>query len=81
MEDIPTGMVGKEVPPANYAVFTYHGPISGLAAYFQFIYGDWLPTSEYKMDPTMSCDFERYAEKMTDMENAVVEIWVPVVKK
>src|SRR5579872_2356141 len=37
--DIPTGMTAKEIPAANYAVFTYHGPIDGLHDFFGFIYG------------------------------------------
>ena len=81
LNDIPAGMVGKDVAAANYAVFTYRGSISGLPKFFQFIYGDWLPASGYKMDPAMMCDFERYPEPVTDMENALVEIWVAVVEK
>ena len=80
MEDIPEGMVGKEVSESDYAVFTYRGSLAGLPKFFQFIYGDWLPTSGYKMNPTLACDFERYPEPVKDMENALVEIWVAVVK-
>lgn len=79
--DIPEGMKLRDIPAANYAVFSYEGPMSKLPEFFGFIYGQWIPASEYKMDPALSLDYERYPEKMTDMENARLEIWVPVVKK
>ncbi len=80
LENIPEGMTGKTVPTANYAVFTYRGPMSGLPAYFQYIYNEWLPTSGYKLDPAIMGDFERYTERMTDMNSAHVEVCLPVVK-
>ena len=79
--DIPAGMKVKEVPEANYAVFNYQGPMGNLHDFFGYIYGQWMPASEYKMDNRLSLDFERYPEKMTDMQNANLEIWVPIVKK
>jgi len=78
--NLPEGIKGKQVPAADYAVFTHRGPISALPQVFSEIYGKWMPTSGYKMDPAVSADFEYYPEPMTDHENALVEIWVPVVK-
>jgi AraC family transcriptional regulator len=78
---IPEGIKAKDIPKADYAVFTYQGPIDNLHNFFQFIYGEWLPASGYSMDPKLSLDFERYPEKMMDMQNAKLEIWVPVVKE
>jgi AraC family transcriptional regulator len=77
---IPTGMTSKTIPAAEYAVFTYHGSLAEIPQFFQYIYGEWMPSSGYKMDPALSLDFERYPEPVTDMHNAKVEIWVPVVK-
>ncbi len=78
--DIPSGMASKEIPAADYAVFTYHGPITGLHEFFGFIYAEWMPKSGYSMDPKLSLDFERYPERVMDMNAAKIEIWVPVVK-
>jgi AraC family transcriptional regulator len=78
--DIPAGMVAKEIPAANYAVFTYHGPIAGLHEFFGFIYAEWMPKSGYSMDPKLSLDFERYPERVMDMNQAQIEIWVPIIK-
>lgn len=77
--NLPDGIKGKQVPAANYAVFTHQGPISALPQVFRAIYGEWMPTSGYKMDPVISADFEYYPQPMTDHENALIEIWVPVV--
>ncbi|MFI5200863.1 MAG: GyrI-like domain-containing protein [Candidatus Kapaibacterium sp.] len=79
-EDIPAGMTGKEIAAANYAVFTYNGPIDGLHEFFGFIYGEWMPKSGYSMDPKLSLDFEYYSEPNMDMSNVRVEIWVPIEK-
>jgi AraC family transcriptional regulator len=80
LADIPGGMTSKHIPSANYAVFTYQGPIVGLHDFFEYIYEKWLPASGYSMDPNLSLDFERYPEPMMDMDNAQIEIWVPVTQ-
>lgn len=77
---IPEGMKVKDIAAGNYAVFTYEGSLAEIPKFFQFVYGEWLPSSGYTMDPALSLDFERYPEPVTDMHNAKVEIWVPVVK-
>ncbi|MEP7235525.1 MAG: GyrI-like domain-containing protein [Ignavibacteriota bacterium] len=79
--NIPAGMKGKEIPAANYAVFSYRGALSGLHDFFGFIYGEWMPKSGYSMDPKLSLDFECYNEPVMDMNDAQVEIWVPIVKE
>jgi AraC family transcriptional regulator len=81
LTDIPEGMTAKVIPEADYAVFTHRGPIDNLHDSFRYIYETWMPNSGYKMDPEVSGDFERYPAPLTDMQNALVEIHVPVVKK
>lgn len=80
VENLPEGAKSKQVPAADYAVFTHRGSISALPKVFGEIYGKWMPTSGYKMDPSVSADFEYYPESVKDHENAWVEIWVPIVK-
>ncbi len=77
---IPAGMKSKEIPAANYAVFTYEGPVSGIHEFFGFIYGEWMPKSGFSMDPKLSLDFEHYSEPNMDMDHVHLEIWVPIVK-
>lgn len=78
--EIPPGMVTKEIPAANYAVFRKRGSLEELPQFFGYIYNSWLPTSGYNMDSNVMGDFERYPEEVTDMQNALVEIWIPVTK-
>ncbi|HEY3876309.1 MAG TPA: GyrI-like domain-containing protein [Candidatus Kapabacteria bacterium] len=77
---IPAGMKSKEIAAANYAVFAYEGPLDRLHDFFDYIYSEWMPKSGYSMDPKLSLDFERYPERVMDMNAAKLEIWVPVVK-
>ena len=80
-DNLPEGMKAKEVPAAEYAVFSYQGPISDLPKFFGYIYAEWMPASGFKMDPQVSSDFEFYSEPMKDMNDAKLEVWVPIVKK
>lgn len=80
LSDIPAGMVGKEVPAANYATFRYQGPVAGISTFFRYIYDEWLPASGYKLDPNINGDFER-PQPHGDNGEADEEIWLPVVGK
>jgi AraC family transcriptional regulator len=80
-ENVPVGMTSREFPASTCARFRYNGPMQELHDFFLYIYGEWLKGSDYDTDPTMPCDFERYPEKMTDMNNASLEVWLPVVPK
>lgn len=80
LSDIPAGMVGRAVPAANYAVFSYRGPVAGISAFFRYIYDEWLPASGSVLDPAVNADFER-PQPHGDTEDAVEEIWLPVVKR
>ncbi len=81
LKNIPAGMVGKEIPAANYAVFRYNGAISGIHDFFGYIYQNWMPNSGYSMDPKLSLDFEHYSEPNMNMNDVHLEIWVPIVKE
>lgn len=62
-------------------MFTHRGPSSGIAPLFRHIYDTWLPSSEYILDPAVQGDFERYAERITDLANIASEIYIPVARK
>lgn len=47
--DLPPGMESIAVK-GLYAVFTYKGPPSQAAAFYQHIHAVWLPTSGYQLD-------------------------------
>jgi AraC family transcriptional regulator len=81
VEDVPAGMVVKEIPPATYAVFTHHGPLFGvehdLSATYCAIYQQWLPRSGYTHAGTPS--FEWYDERFIFGDaRSEMDIYVPI---
>lgn len=77
---IPEGMEGFELPGGLYAVFLYTGAASEGAKVFQYIFGEWLPASEYVLDdrPHFEILGEKYKNDSPDSEE---EIWIPVKLK
>ena len=74
----PVDMVSKVVPAARYAVFTHKGKLDGLQETLRYIWGEWLPRSEY--DPAGTPDFELYDERFElDSEESALDLYIPVV--
>lgn len=79
-DDIPEGMVSADVPEAYYAVFTHKGPISKFMESIKFVFGEWLPNSEYTLTGTP--ELEIYDERFNaESENSECDICLPVRKK
>lgn len=80
-EYIPDGMEEKLLAGGKYAVFTHIGPVKTFVETSNYIYSEWLPASEYKLDAR--AHFERLGEKFYGPEHpeSEEEIWVPVRKK
>ena len=64
VEDVPAGMVMRQVPAHKYAVFTHVGALDKLRDTYNYIYQVWLPKSGYK--PLGGLDFEYYNEDFKD---------------
>lgn len=79
-EEIPEGLEQLVIPRGQYAVFHYKGNPSEAAKTFQYIYGVWLPGSEYEMDdrPYFALMGEKYKGEHPDSEE---EFWVPIKNK
>ena len=77
LEDVPEGMTGVEIPARTYAVFTYSGGLGpNLPKTMQFIFGDWLPNSDYELD---GVDFEYYDDRFDpETGTGTFYIYVPV---
>jgi AraC family transcriptional regulator len=70
-QDIPQGMVYREVPEHKYAVFTHHGKLDKLGETYEYIYNTWLPQSGYQVHPSkydMEVYDERYIHQSDDSE-------------
>jgi len=77
---VPDGMEKLIVPEGLYAVFHYKGKPSKAQETFQYIFGTWLPNSEYKMDarPYFALMGEKYKGGSLESEE---EFWIPIIIK
>jgi AraC family transcriptional regulator len=78
-EIIPDEMESFILEGGQYAVFSYKG--SGAdTAIFEYIFGSWLPASEYMLDnrPHFEILGDKYKNNAPDSEE---EIWIPVKLK
>ena len=79
-ETIPDGMETFTLPGGTYAVFLYKGAASDAARTFQYIFGTWLPNSDYTLDfrPHFEILGEKYKNDSPDSEE---ELWIPIKPK
>ncbi|WNJ18373.1 GyrI-like domain-containing protein [Pontibacter sp. G13] len=73
---IPLGMEQFDLPAGKYAVFNYVGP-GGDGRIFQYIYGEWVPKSGYRLAdrPHFEVLGPRYKHQDPTSEE---EIWIPI---
>ncbi len=76
----PAGMEAYTLTGGLYAVFIYRGDAGTAAKFFGYIFGTWLPASEYVLDnrPHFEILGEKYKNKDPGSEE---EVWIPVKKK
>lgn len=76
-EVIPTGMEKFILPGGLYAVFLHKGGAGTGDRTFQYIFGSWLPGSDYVFDhrPHFEILGEKYKNNDPDSEE---EVWIPI---
>ena len=74
---VPDGMETLEIPEGWYAVFHYKGDQSNAPAFFNAIYTEWLPASNYELDHRPQFEILGAKYKTND-PNSEEEIWIPV---
>lgn len=74
---VPDAMETLEIEAGLYAVFNYRGDQSNAASFFNTIYTEWLPNSEYQLDnrPQFEILGEKYKNNDPTSEE---EIWIPI---
>jgi len=79
LDDIPDGMVGREVPAQTYVVMPAYG-LDDIGPTYNRILKEWLPKSGYR--PGVGPDFELYPETFdpNDPESRI-DIYFPIKKK
>lgn len=76
-EQIPENMEGYTLKGGLYAVFTHKGSSLDFQRTFQYIFGVWLPNSDYKIDNREHFELlgEKYKNESPDSEE---EVWIPI---
>jgi predicted transcriptional regulator YdeE len=79
-DSIPENMEPYVLQGGLYAVFMHKGAASTGFKTFQFIFGTWLPQSEYELDNREHFEIlgEKYKNEDPDSEE---EIWIPIKHK
>ncbi len=77
---IPHKMEPFTLASGMYAVFIHKGAASTGYKTFQYIFGTWLPNSEYVLDqrPHFEILGEKYKNEDPDSEE---EVWIPIREK
>jgi len=77
---IPDQMETLTIEAGLYAVFMYKGLPEDFAQFANYIFGVWLPNSEYELDnrPHFEVLRERYKRASEDSEE---EVWIPIKEK
>ena len=77
-QDIPYGMIIKNLPECKFAVFAEKNGEEGTVTYKNGVYVNWLPKSGYSFCTKISGDFEVY-----DFDEQVEyhEVWIPLDEK
>lgn len=78
--NVPDEMETFILSSGLYAVFNYKGMSSGASAFFQYIYSEWVPDSDYQLDDR--AHFEVLGEKYKNNDpSSEEEIWIPIKAK
>lgn len=77
---VPDEMETYNLSSGLYAVFNYKGMSSGASAFFQYIFTEWVPNSDYLLDDR--AHFEVLGEKYKNNDpSSEEEIWIPIKAK
>lgn len=79
-EKIPENMESYTLKGGLYAVFTHNGSSLDFQGTFQYIFGVWLPNSDYQIDDREHFELlgEKYKNESPDSEE---EVWIPIKLK
>lgn len=78
--DIPESMESLTIPEGLYAVFPFKGTPANVPQFMQYVFGTWIPASEYQLDdrPHFALMGEKYKNNDPDSEE---EFWIPISPK
>ena len=75
--EAPDGMEVLHIPAGKYAVFHYKGLPSQASSTYQYIYGSWVPQSDFALDhrPHFAIMGDKYLGEHPDSEE---DLWIPI---
>jgi AraC family transcriptional regulator len=79
LNNIPQGMLGKTIWANKYAVFYHPDMIEPIGKTYEYIYGTWLPNSDYEHGK--AADFEMYKKSKDNSHIENIYIYVPIKDK
>ena len=79
-EDIPDHMETRVLQGGLYAVFIHKGAARHFAKTAQYIFGQWLPNSNFELDKREHFELLGAKYNPTD-ENSEEEVWIPIKKR
>jgi AraC family transcriptional regulator len=74
---IPEEMETLTIESGLYAVFIYKGLPQNFSAFANYIFGEWLPNSNYTLDNRPHFEVLPVNYNPTD-ENSQEEVWIPI---
>ena len=74
-DNVPVAMVKKEMPAMKYAKFSHKGSLKELRNTYNYIYGEWLPSSGYEL--VESDTIEVYDTKR-NYSGIMFDIYIPI---
>ena len=79
-DHVPEGMISRTIPEHLYAVFRHKGSMSFLPETLKYIWGSWLPKSNYEY--VEKPDFELYAPgTLPEDSDKILFLHIPVAEK
>lgn len=80
-EDVPEGMVFREIPANTYVLFTFKGPFENAGAVHAYLYSTWLTQSGYELSGLYNIEIYDERNHGPESEESFTDICFPVREK
>lgn len=78
-DNIPEGMVLKELPATKYVIFHFYGDKKdSIQPVVEYIYNEWFPQSTCQYNEKAMYDFVKDTEVADENGKSEIEVWVPI---
>lgn len=79
-EEVPGGLIEKEIPAATWAIFESVGPMpNAIQEIWERIFSEWFPATGY--EHANAPELEVYLPGNPNDDNYKCEVWIPIIKK